>query len=50
MIGRKTEVLGENLPSAAALTTNPTWPGLGSNPSRWGGKQATNRPNYGSAS
>jgi hypothetical protein len=24
MIGRKTEVLGENLPSAAALTTNPT--------------------------
>jgi hypothetical protein len=30
-------------------TTNPTWPDLGSNPGRRGGKPATNRLSYGTA-
>jgi hypothetical protein len=32
---------------ATLSTTNPTWPDLGSNPGRRGGKPATNRLNYG---
>jgi hypothetical protein len=38
----ETEVLGLSI-------TNPTWPDPGSNPSRRGGKPATNRLNYGTA-
>jgi hypothetical protein len=30
-------------------TTNPTWPDLGSNPGRRGGKPLTNRLSYGTA-
>jgi hypothetical protein len=37
----ETEVLGENCPSAALSTTNPT------NPGSHGGKPATNRLSYG---
>jgi hypothetical protein len=37
-------------PSATLSTTNPTWPDLGSNPGRCGGKLATNRLSYGTAS
>jgi hypothetical protein len=36
-------------PSATLSTTNPTWPDLGSNPGRRGGKPATNRLSYGTA-
>jgi hypothetical protein len=36
-------------PSATLSTTNPTWPELGSNPGRRGGKPATNRLSYGTA-
>jgi hypothetical protein len=36
-------------PSATLSTTNPTWPDLGSNPDRRGGKPATNRLSYGTA-
>jgi hypothetical protein len=35
---------------ATLSTTNPTWPDLGSNPGRHGGKPATNRLSYGAAS
>jgi hypothetical protein len=37
-------------PSASLSTTNPTWTNLGSNPGRRGGKPATNRLSYGTAS
>jgi hypothetical protein len=43
----ETEVIGENLPSATLSATYPTWPDLGSNPGRRGGKPATNRLSYG---
>jgi hypothetical protein len=36
-------------PSATCSTTNPTWPDLGSNPGRRGGKLATSRLRYGTA-
>jgi hypothetical protein len=36
-------------PSATLSTTNPTWPDLGSNPGRRGGKSATNRLSFGAA-
>jgi hypothetical protein len=36
-------------PSATFSTTNPTWPDLGSNPGRSGGKPATARLSYGTA-
>jgi hypothetical protein len=36
-------------PSTTLSTTNPTWPDLGSNPSRRGGKPATNHLSYGTA-
>jgi hypothetical protein len=36
-------------PSATLSATNPTWPDLGSNPGRRGGKPATNRLSYGTA-
>jgi hypothetical protein len=36
-------------PSATLSTTNPTWPDLGSNPGRRGGKPATNSLSYGTA-
>jgi hypothetical protein len=42
-------VLGENLPQCHFSTTNPTWPDVGSNPGRRGGKWATNRLSYGTA-
>jgi hypothetical protein len=42
----ETEVFGENFPSATLSTTIPTWPDLGSNPGRCGGKSATNRLSY----
>jgi hypothetical protein len=44
-----TEVLGGNLPSATLSTTNPTWPDLGSNQGRHGGKPETNCLSYGTA-
>jgi hypothetical protein len=37
-------------PSATLSTTNTTWPDPGSNPGRHGGKPATNRLSYGTAS
>jgi hypothetical protein len=37
-------------PSATLCTTNPTWPDRGSNSCRRGGKPATNRLSYGTAS
>jgi hypothetical protein len=44
----KTEVLGENLPQRHFCPSqNPTWPDLGLNPGRRGGKPATNRLSYG---
>jgi hypothetical protein len=46
-LGGETEVLGENLPNVTLSTTNPTWPDLGSNPDRRGGKPVTNRLGYG---
>jgi hypothetical protein len=46
----ETEVLGENLLNATLSTTNPTWPDPGSNPGRHGGKPATNRLSYDTAS
>jgi hypothetical protein len=39
----ETEVLGENLPSAALSTTNPTWIDPGANPALRGERPATNR-------
>jgi hypothetical protein len=36
-------------PSAALSTTNPTWPGLGSNPDRRSRKPASNHLSYGTA-
>jgi hypothetical protein len=39
----------KTFPSATLSTTNPTWPDLGSNPGRRGGKPATNRLSYGTA-
>jgi hypothetical protein len=36
-------------PSSTLSTTHPTWPDLGSNPSRRCGKPATNRLSYGTA-
>jgi hypothetical protein len=47
-LARETEVLGENLPSAALFTTNPTCcPDV--NPGRRGVKPVTNRLIYGTA-
>jgi hypothetical protein len=46
----ETEVLGENLPQLHFCPSqNPTWPDPGLNPSRRGGKPATNRLSYGAA-
>jgi hypothetical protein len=46
----ETEVLGENLPQRYFCPSqNPTWPDLGLNPGRRGGKPATNRLSYGAA-
>jgi hypothetical protein len=42
----ESEVLGENLPSDALSTTNPTLPDPGSNPGYGGGKPATNRQSF----
>jgi hypothetical protein len=39
----------ENLPQSTLFTTSPTWPDLGSNPVRRGGKSATNRLSYATA-
>jgi hypothetical protein len=36
-------------PSATLSTTNPTWPDLGANPGRRGGKPETSRLSYGTA-
>jgi hypothetical protein len=47
---RETEVLGENLPQRYFCPSqNPTWPHLGLNPDRRGGKPATNRLSYSTA-
>jgi hypothetical protein len=47
----ETEVLGENLPHRHFCPSqNPTWPDPDLNPSRRGGKPATNRLSYGAAS
>jgi hypothetical protein len=46
----ETEILGENLPQRHFCPSqNPTWPDSGLNPSRRGGKPATNRLSYGAA-
>jgi hypothetical protein len=48
--GETEEVLGENLPQRHFCPSqNPTWPDPGLNPSRRGGKPATNRLSYGAA-
>jgi hypothetical protein len=46
----ETEVLGENILQWHLSSTSPTWRYLGSNPGRRGGKPATNRLSYGTAS
>jgi hypothetical protein len=46
---RKLKYFEKTCPSATLSTTNPTRPDLGSNPSRRGGKPATNRLSYGTA-
>jgi hypothetical protein len=48
-LAEETEVVGENFLSVSLSTTNPTWPDLGSNPGRRGGKAASNRLHYGTA-
>jgi hypothetical protein len=49
-LARETAVLGEKTcPSATWSTTNPTWPDMGSNPGRRGGKPVPNRLSYGTA-
>jgi hypothetical protein len=46
----ETQVLGGNLPQRHFCPSqNPTWPDPGLNPSRRGGKPATNRLSYGAA-
>jgi hypothetical protein len=45
----ETEVLRETCPSVTLSTTHPTWPDLGSNQGRRGGKPATNSLSYGTA-
>jgi hypothetical protein len=46
----ETKVLGENLPqNHFCPSENPTWPDLGLNPGRHGGKLETNRLSYGAA-
>jgi hypothetical protein len=45
----KPEYSEKTCPSAALFTADPTWPDLGSNPGRRGGKPATNRQSYGTA-
>jgi hypothetical protein len=42
-LARKTEVLGENLSQFHFVHQERTWPDLGSNPGRRGGKPVTNR-------
>jgi hypothetical protein len=42
-------VLGENLLQRHFFTTNPTWPGPGSNPGRSGGEPVSNLLRYGAA-
>jgi hypothetical protein len=44
---RKPKYSEKTFPTATLSTTNPTWPDLGSNPGRLGGKPATNRLSYG---
>jgi hypothetical protein len=46
----KSKYSEKTCPSATLSTTNPTWPDLGLNPGRRGGKPATNRLSYGTAS
>jgi hypothetical protein len=49
-LARETEVLRENLPQRHFCPSqNPTWPDLGLNLRRRGGKPATNRLSYGVA-
>jgi hypothetical protein len=45
----KPKYLQKTCPSATLSAINPTWPDLGSNPGRRGGKPATNRLCYGTA-
>jgi hypothetical protein len=49
LLAGETEVLEEKLPSVVLSTTNPTCY-LHANPDRPGGKPATNRLSYGTAS
>jgi hypothetical protein len=48
-IGRGNRSTRRTRPSTTLSTTNPTWPDLGSNPGRCGGKPATNHLSYGAA-
>jgi hypothetical protein len=45
----KPEYSKKTCPSVTLPSTNPTWPDLGPNPGRGGGKPATNRLRYGTA-
>jgi hypothetical protein len=45
----KLKYLEKTCPRAILFTTNSTWPDLGLNPSRHGGKLATNHLSYGTA-
>jgi hypothetical protein len=45
----KSKYSEQTCPNDTLSTTNPTWPGLGSNPGHRGGKPATNHLSYGAA-
>jgi hypothetical protein len=49
VLAKEIEYLEKISPSTILSTTNLTWPDLGLNPDRRGGKPATNRLSYGGA-
>jgi hypothetical protein len=48
-VAGETEVPEENLPQYRLVSTNPTWPDVGSNQGRCDGKSAISRLSYGTA-